>query len=146
MFPIHISLLKCCQCGDCLSRIYLWEAFGFPTLLRIEPGLSWGAGRPLTYQPRALGYFGAAYTRGRVRLRWDATYTGANSTDTLDTPELRIPARVIHDANVEWDAGGGFALGLDVRNVFDRKTLDLLRYPLPGRVVFVHFGWRNEVQ
>ena len=60
--------------------------------------------------------------------------------------DVRISASgapvVIHDANVEWDAGGGFALGLDVRNVFDRKTLDLLRYPLPGRVAFVHVGWR----
>ena len=31
---------------------------------------------------------------------------------------------------------------LDVRNIFDLNTLDVLRYPLPGRVILLHLGWR----
>jgi len=101
-------------------------------------------GRPLVYQPEALGWLGATWDWKRVRGRWDLTYVGENATDRLDTPQLRLPARVVHDVAASWDATRGFTLGVDVRNVFDRDTRDVARHPLPGRVVLLHLGWRTR--
>ncbi|HXV75759.1 MAG TPA: TonB-dependent receptor [Candidatus Polarisedimenticolaceae bacterium] len=108
----------------------------------LSPGYT--SGKALPYQPELLAYLGAGYARGRLQARWEATYTGANATDSLDTPELRLPERIIHDVNLELLLPGGFALGVDLRNIFDRRTLDLLRHPLPGRTLFVHLGWRTH--
>ena len=40
-------------------------------------------------------------------------------------------------------ASYGWTVGVDVRNVLDRDTRDVARYPLPGRAVFLHLGWRT---
>jgi outer membrane receptor protein involved in Fe transport len=52
---------------------------------------------------------------------------------------------VVHDVTASWDSRSGWTLGADVRNVLDRETRDVARYPLPGRTVFLHFGWRTGV-
>jgi iron complex outermembrane receptor protein len=101
-------------------------------------------GEPLVYQPDKLGYVGLAWARGPLSIRWDITYVGENSTDRLDTPALRLPSRSLHDLFVTYRTSRGLILSLDVRNVFDDRTLDVLRYPLPGRVVLGHVGWRWE--
>ncbi|MCZ6832573.1 MAG: TonB-dependent receptor, partial [Acidobacteria bacterium] len=93
-------------------------------------------GKPLVFQPRELGWFSASWRGGRFSTRWDVTYVGENSTDRLDTEALRLPARVIHDLLLAYEAPRGLRLSLDVRNIFDRRTLDVQRYPLPGRTVF----------
>ncbi len=100
-------------------------------------------GRALPYQPERLAYAGSAWERGRLRLRWDLTYVGPNATDRTNTPERAMPERWVHDAHASWKLGQGWHAGLDVRNLFDRKTRDLLRYPLPGRVVLLQVGWEG---
>jgi iron complex outermembrane receptor protein len=101
------------------------------------------AARPVPYQPEQLGFLGAAWQNPRFSVRWDLTYVGKNSTDTLDTPELRMPERVVHDLELAHRWRSGVVLGLDVRNVLDRQNRDVLRYPLPNRVVLVHVGWSS---
>ncbi len=98
-------------------------------------------GKPLVYQPERSGFLGVTWSRERLRAGWDVTYVGENSTTRLDDPELRLAARVIHDVTlgVEWP--NGLRLGLDARNVFDRRVRDVARYPLPGRVLLLHLGW-----
>ena len=64
-------------------------------------------------------------------------------SDVLDTPELRMPSRVTHDANLRLDVGAGLELGLDVRNVLDKRVRDVARYPLPDRVALAYIGWRT---
>jgi iron complex outermembrane receptor protein len=100
-------------------------------------------GEPLVYQPERLGYLGLGWSRGRFAARWDVTYVGENPSDVLDTPELRMPSRVTHDANLRLEIGAGLELGLDVRNVFDKRVRDVARYPLPDRVALAYVGWRN---
>ena len=78
------------------------------------------------------------------RCQWEATHVGRNSIDQLDTPALRIPSREIHDLNLSYGWADGIRLGLDVRNLFDTRTLDLSRYPLPRRVVLLNLGWRSN--
>jgi iron complex outermembrane receptor protein len=99
-------------------------------------------GKPLVYQPQELGYLGVAWGRGPVSARWDVTYVGENSTDRLDTPVFRLPSRVLNDLFVSYSWRNGLVASLDVRNVFDLNTVDVLRYPLPGRVILLHLGWR----
>lgn len=101
-------------------------------------------GKRLVYQPDWLASLTARARLGRADARWDATWTGENPTDTLDTPELRIDDRVIHDLALGWRFDGGLRATLDVRNVFDRRAVDVLRYPLPGRVVLVGLTWTEE--
>jgi iron complex outermembrane receptor protein len=100
-------------------------------------------GRPLIYHPEWLGYLGLRWKRNGWHVGWEITYTGENSTDEFDTPELRLPERILHDlvAGRRWPSG--LRLSLDVRNVFDRRTVDVARYPLPDRVAFVHVGWHE---
>ena len=102
-----------------------------------------GDGKSILYQPDELGYLGARWDGQRLRSRWDVTYVGENRIGYTQDEWLR--SRVVHDVMVAWDARSGWSLGIDVRNVLDRETRDVARYPLPGRTVFLHFGWRTGV-
>jgi len=101
-----------------------------------------GDGESLLYQPDRLGYVGAGWNWKRLRTRWDLTYVGENRFGNHPAGQW-LPARVIHDLMVAWDAPAGWTIGVDVRNILDRDTRDVARYPLPGRAVFVHLGWRT---
>ncbi|MFQ5670590.1 MAG: TonB-dependent receptor plug domain-containing protein [Acidobacteriota bacterium] len=98
-------------------------------------------GKPIVHQPRRLGYLGLGWGR-RWHGRWEVTFVGENSSDRADTPSQRLPSRVLHDATLSLDLPGGMRLGVDARNLFDRRTVDVARFPLPGRTVFLHLGWR----
>ena len=100
-------------------------------------------GNPLVLQPQQLGFAGAAGRWGGLACRWELTYSGSNATDSLDTPALRLPARWVHDLELRYDLPEGWAVGLEVRNVFDREVRDVARYPLPARVVLANLGWRH---
>jgi iron complex outermembrane receptor protein len=100
-------------------------------------------GKPLIFHPEWLGYTGLRWQRGGWRTAWELTYVGENSADEFDTPELRLPARLIHDVVVGYDFASGLRLSLDVRNLLDRRTVDVARYPLPDRVVLLHVGWNS---
>ncbi|RMF76395.1 MAG: TonB-dependent receptor, partial [Acidobacteria bacterium] len=94
-------------------------------------------GARLVGRPARLGSLTADWTARRWSARWDVTYVGENPSDPFDTPALRVPARVIHDATFELRLGDAARLALEARNVFDRRTVDVLRFPLPGRVLLV---------
>ena len=121
-----------------------WSLDASGTLQRSED-LSEGftRGHPLVGIPDRLGYVGASWSPDHFGARWDISYVGANSTDVLNTADLRLPARVIHDLGVWWDVGAGVRVGADVNNVFDRETRDVARFPLPGRLLYLHVGWRG---
>jgi len=105
-------------------------------------GAPWD-GNPLIYQPEWLAYLGLRWQRQGWRLGWEMAYTGENSTEVHDVAELRLPERLIYDVVAGWD-GSRVRLTLDVRNLFDRRVVDVARYPLPDRVVLVHFGLRHR--
>jgi vitamin B12 transporter len=99
-------------------------------------------GQPLPFQPDVLGQLGVGYTNEGFLARWELHYVGENSTTPTDFPEFRIPERVVHDVLLSHRWRSGIRAGVDLRNLFDRRILDLDRYPLPGRTIFVHVGWR----
>ena len=116
------------------------EASG--TLLHSEDSSGGFAdGHPLPGRPAEEGFLGARWSPGRWQLGWEVTYVGENSTDPLNLPRYRIPARALNDALVSRAVGRGFRVGLEVRNVFDVETRDVLRFPLPGRMVFASLSW-----
>ena len=98
-------------------------------------------GNPLPGRPTEEGFLAARWSPGPWRVGWEVTYVGENSTDPLDLPRYRIPARTLNDALVSRAVGKGFRVGLEVRNVFDVETRDVLRFPLPGRMVFASLSW-----
>jgi len=99
-------------------------------------------GHRLAFHPDVLAHLGVGYSRRGILARWELHYVGENSTTQLDFPEFRIPSRVVHDVLFSYRWRNGVRAGLDVRNLFDRRILDLDRYPLPGRRIFVSLGWR----
>ncbi|MFQ5766944.1 MAG: TonB-dependent receptor plug domain-containing protein, partial [Acidobacteriota bacterium] len=54
-------------------------------------------GNRLVFQPQRLGLFGVGWQPSGTEIRWEVTYVGPSSTDRLDSPSLRLPARVFHD-------------------------------------------------
>ncbi|MCP3982491.1 MAG: TonB-dependent receptor [bacterium] len=126
-------------------------SFDLPRSLRLDASLTlqraedvsdgFTGGQPLPYHADTSGWLGASWKPGRFEARWELTYVGENSTTQIDLPQFRVPERWIHDLGAAYTLRRGLQLGVDVRNVLDRKTLDVARYPLPGRVVFLHVGW-----
>ncbi len=98
-------------------------------------------GKDLPGRPRTTGWFRLARERGPWTVTWEVTYVGPNWADQLNTPLRRVPSRTWHDVRVARRLGNGLSAGLEVRNLFDRRTMDVYRFPLPGRMVFVHVGW-----
>ncbi len=98
-------------------------------------------GNPLPGRPAEEGFLAARWSPGRWQLGWEVTYVGENSTDPLNLPRYRIPARSLNDARVARAFGRGFTVGLEARNVFNVQTRDVLRFPLPGRMVFASLSW-----
>jgi iron complex outermembrane receptor protein len=100
-------------------------------------------GNPLVGIPERTGYLGLGWRHGRLAARWEVTYVGENSTTAVDDPDFYLSSRTLHDVSLRYRWTQGITVGLDARNVFDRMTRDVARFPLPGRAVFVHVGWRH---
>ncbi len=101
-------------------------------------------GKPLVGWPEREGRIAVGYESKRWSAEWEIVYVGSNGTDSLNTPERRLPARVWHALNFGADLSRRWRLGIDVQNVFDRETRDVARYPLPGRLIAMHLGWRSR--
>jgi outer membrane cobalamin receptor len=151
--PVSLGVAKAMNLAEAeIAGLELAASFDLPAGFKLEgsatlqqaENVSEGPahGKPLVFQPQRLGWVSGLWRRAPFTVRYEITYVGENSTDRLDTPVLRLPARVIHDFFFAWDAPGNWRLALDVRNVLDRRTLDVQRYPLPGRVIFLSAGWR----
>jgi outer membrane receptor protein involved in Fe transport len=100
-------------------------------------------GNPLVGIPERTGYLGLGWRHRGLAARWEVTYVGENSTTAIDDPDFYLSSRTLHDASLRYEWSRGVTVGLEARNVFDKLTRDVARFPLPGRAVFVHVGWRH---
>ena len=100
-----------------------------------------GDGHRIVFQPDTIASLSAELARNNWRLFWDLTYTGDNPVDSLDDPRTRIPERWMHDLSLSRSFSGGWSVGVDVRNLFDRKYRDVAGFPLPDRVLLLRLGW-----
>lgn len=101
-----------------------------------------GDGHRVPGRPDRQGYLGLRWKRKTWGVDYDLTYVGKNSSDPLDRPALRLPARVLHDLRIGRDLPGGWSMHLEVQNLGDQHARDVARFPLPGRTLYLHLGWR----
>ncbi len=73
------------------------------------------------------------------------TYVGENQIDDLGNTNLppsrqqltTLPSRYLHDAGVKLRLGQRATGTMEVVNLFDTRVVDVARYPLPGRAIFL---------
>ena len=78
---------------------------------------------------------------GPGRLTWEFTYVGPNYTDRSNNEAARLPSRYLHDLAYQWPVGDRLTATVEVRNIFDDLTVDVMRYPLPGRAFGGKLQW-----
>lgn len=104
-------------------------------------------GHDLGGVPRREASTSAALLMGPLSLFHRLDYIGENRIDELgraggNLPSSRqellvLPSRVLHDAGFKVKLGARAFLTAEVLNLFDRHTVDVARYPLPGRTLLV---------
>ncbi len=102
-------------------------------------------GSDLPGRPRHEVSARASVTRDWGRPFYQFSYIGPNYLDTaaaavaggshLSPEQLRLPGRYIHGAGFTRRAGRRTEMTVEVDNVFNVKTVDVARFPLPGRMV-----------
>ncbi|MGH9867236.1 MAG: TonB-dependent receptor plug domain-containing protein [Candidatus Polarisedimenticolia bacterium] len=99
-------------------------------------------GSDLPGRPRHELSAAARLTRGWGRLFYEFTWIGPYFVDAAaaalgasgsGTGDLQIPGRYLHDVGYTGSLGSRWEYTLEVDNVGDIRTVDLVRYPLPGR-------------
>jgi len=99
-------------------------------------------GSDLPGRPRHELSAGARLARPWGRLFYEFTWIGPYFVDAAaaaldasgsDTGDLQIPGRYLHDVGYTGTLGHRWEYTIEVDNVADIRTVDLVRYPLPGR-------------
>jgi len=100
-------------------------------------------GDDLPGRPRHVVAARASATRAWGRPYYEFDYVGPNYSDAaaaalagsgIPRDLIRIPGRYVHGAGYTQSAGR-LEYTIEVTNIFDVKTVDIVRYPLPGRLV-----------
>jgi len=84
---------------------------------------------------------GAALDIGRGRVFYEFTFVGRNFVDTLETPSEALPARYLHDLGYRARMRKGLQATIEIKNLANERTYDLVRYPLPGRSIQGRLSW-----
>jgi len=113
----------------------------------IDHGDTPAAGGDLPGRPRDEANTTESLTVGRATLFHRFAYVGANAIGPVASLHgtlpgssaalTTVPARYLHDAGLRVRAGARSEISFEVDNLFDRRVVDVARYPLPGRSLFV---------
>jgi iron complex outermembrane receptor protein len=98
-------------------------------------------GNDLPGRPRDEVNAGAGLAIGRGRVAWEFTYVGANYVDRPNTEDGRLPARYLHDLSYRLPLAHRVDATFAVHNLFDDRTVDVARFPLPGRSFEGRLAW-----
>jgi iron complex outermembrane receptor protein len=98
-------------------------------------------GNDLVGRPRDELNAGAGLAIGRGRAAWEFTYVGANYVDKPNTEDGRLPARYLHDLSYRLPLAYRIEATFAVHNLFDDRTVDVARFPLPGRSFEGRLAW-----
>jgi outer membrane cobalamin receptor len=98
-------------------------------------------GNDLAGRPRDELNAGAGLAIGRGRAAWEFTYVGANFIDRANTEDGRLPARYLHDLSYRLPLAHRIEATFAVHNLFDDQTVDVARFPLPGRSFEGRLAW-----
>jgi iron complex outermembrane receptor protein len=83
----------------------------------------------------------AALALGPGRLFYEFTYVGRNFVDSQNTGSEALEARYLHDAGYRVILPRGLTLTAEVDNLTGQRTLDVARFPLPGRSFSGRLAW-----
>ncbi len=83
----------------------------------------------------------AALELGPGRLFYGFTFVGRNFIDRANTPAGALPARFLHDLGYRVRLLRGLQGTIEIKNLADERTLDVARFPLPGRSVHGRLSW-----
>lgn len=101
-------------------------------------------GSDLPGRPRHEVSAGASLSRGWGRPFYEFSYVGPSFFDPaasavagsgVSRDLIRAPGRYLHDVGYTRGLGARLEATIEVDNVFNVKTVDVVRYPLPGRLV-----------
>lgn len=135
-----------------VSGLELWTAVDVGEALSLEASFTelrarddsddaFSHGEPLPFQPERTATASVSWHPEAWSVRWEVSYVGPYPIARFDDiPEVILPEKTLHDVRIGHRFRAGWELGLDVRNVFDRATIDVDRYPLPDRTIYVHAG------
>jgi len=84
---------------------------------------------------------GAGLAIGPGRAAWEFTYVGANYVDTPNSESGRLPARYLHDLSYRLPLAHRIEATFAIHNLFDDRTVDVARFPLPGRSFEGRLAW-----
>jgi outer membrane cobalamin receptor len=84
---------------------------------------------------------GAGLRIGPGRAAWDFTYVGSNYVDIPNSDAGRLPARYLHDLSYRLFLAHRLDATFAVHNLFDDRTVDVARFPLPGRSFEGRLAW-----
>ena len=99
------------------------------------------AGNQLSGRPSDELSAGAGLALGPGRVAYDFTYVGANYVNSVNTESGLLPARYLHDLSYRLRLGRHWEATFQVRNIFDEQTVDVARFPLPGRSFEARLQW-----
>ena len=84
---------------------------------------------------------GAGLLLGPGRAVYDFTYIGSNYVNSVNTESGLLPARYLHDLSYRLRLARHWEATFQVRNIFDEQTVDVARFPLPGRSFEARLQW-----
>jgi outer membrane cobalamin receptor len=84
---------------------------------------------------------GAGLLLGPGRAAYDFTYIGSNYVNSVNTESGLLPARYLHDLSYRLPLASHWEATFQVRNILDEQTVDVARFPLPGRSFEARLQW-----
>jgi outer membrane receptor protein involved in Fe transport len=84
---------------------------------------------------------GAGLLLGPGRAVYDFTYIGSNYVNSVNTESGLLPARYLHDLSYRLRLASHWEATFQVHNIFDEQTVDVARFPLPGRSFEARLQW-----
>jgi len=107
-------------------------------------------GADLPGRPRVEANTSESLSIGRAAIFHRFSFVGPDSISAVaglsgGLPSGRaglttLPARYLHDAGVRWKMGARLDASVEMDNLLDRRVVDVARYPLPGRTLFVRIA------
>lgn len=101
-------------------------------------------GSDLPGRPRHEGSARASLTRSWGRPYYEFSYVGPNYFDAaaaalvgsgVSRDRLRAPGRYLHNLGFTRSLGPRLQMTLEADNIFNVKVVDVVRYPIPGRLL-----------
>ena len=99
------------------------------------------AGNQLPGRPQDELSAEAGLALGKGRLAYEFTYVGSNYVNTVNTASGLLPARYLHDLSYRLRLPRQMEATFQVRNLLDEQTVDVARFPLPGRSFEARLAW-----